>query len=96
MGGMQEHKVKQPYFIHYSDERVMAMAGLYDSWKDAEGNWLTTFTILTTNSSKKLEWYGQRNLVSDILGTTAQLVLCRCSISGWSVQLDMLLLPQAT
>lgn len=54
---MQEHKIKQPYFIHYSDERVMAMAGLYDNWKDAEGNWLTTFTILTTESSKKLQWY---------------------------------------
>ena len=54
---MQEHKIKQPYFIHYGDERVMAMAGLYDNWKDAEGNWLTTFTILTTASSEKLQWY---------------------------------------
>lgn len=55
-GCTQEHKIKQPYFIHYSDERVMAMAGLYDNWKDAEGNWLTTFTIFTTDSSKKLQW----------------------------------------
>lgn len=53
---MQEHKTKQPYYIHYTDERVMAMAGLYDNWKDAEGNWLTTFTILTTDSSKRLQW----------------------------------------
>lgn len=54
---VQEHKTKQPYYIHYTDERVMAMAGLYDNWKDAEGNWLTTFTILTTDSSKRLQWY---------------------------------------
>ena len=54
--GVQEHKIKQPYYIHYADERIMAMAGLYDNWKDAEGNWLTTFTILTTDSSKRLEW----------------------------------------
>ena len=63
-GWMQEHKVKQPYFIHYSDERVMAMAGLYDNWKDAEGNWLTTFTILTTESSKRLQWYGSTSYAS--------------------------------
>ena len=55
---VQEHKTKQPYYIHYDDERVMAMAGLYDTWKDAEGTWLTTFTILTTDSSKRLQWYG--------------------------------------
>lgn len=54
--GVQEHKIKQPYYIHYADERIMAMAGLFDNWKDAEGNWLTTFTILTTDSSKRLEW----------------------------------------
>lgn len=54
--GMQEHKVKQPYYVHYDDDRVMAMAGLYDNRKDAEGNWLTTFTILTTDSSQKLQW----------------------------------------
>ena len=54
--GVQEHKIKQPYYIRYADERIMAMAGLFDNWKDAEGNWLTTFTILTTDSSKRLEW----------------------------------------
>ena len=66
--------MKQPYFIHYSDERVMAMAGLYDNWKDAEGNWLTTFTILTTDSSKKLQWYGSAKQFSS-------LDLQRCSSS---------------
>ncbi len=52
----QEHKVKQPYYVHLAGDRVMKMAGLYDNWQDAEGNWLTTFTILTTDSSKRLQW----------------------------------------
>jgi putative SOS response-associated peptidase YedK len=53
---IQEHKTKQPYYIHLDGDRVMRMAGLYDSWQDAEGNWLTTYTILTTDSSKRLQW----------------------------------------
>ncbi|EIE23986.1 DUF159-domain-containing protein [Coccomyxa subellipsoidea C-169] len=56
----QEHKTKQPYYIHFDGDRVMRMAGLYDSWQDAEGNWLTTYTILTTDSSKRLQWLHDR------------------------------------
>lgn len=56
---VQEHKTKQPYYIHFDGDRVMRMAGLYDSWQDAEANWLTTYTILTTDSSKRLQWCAQ-------------------------------------
>ncbi|KAK9906507.1 hypothetical protein WJX75_003054 [Coccomyxa subellipsoidea] len=56
----QEHKTKQPYYIYLDGDRVMRMAGLYDSWQDAEGNWLTTYTILTTDSSKRLQWIHDR------------------------------------
>ncbi|MDT9688923.1 SOS response-associated peptidase [Streptomyces sp. P9(2023)] len=49
---------KQPYFIHPSDGRLMAMAGLYEYWRnpdvtsdDDPGAWLMTCTILTTEAT---------------------------------------------
>ncbi|MET9956500.1 SOS response-associated peptidase [Streptomyces sp. NPDC006339] len=49
---------KQPYFIRPADGRVMAMAGLYEYWRDPDvtsdddpGAWLTTCTILTTEAT---------------------------------------------
>ena len=57
MPHLQEHKTKQPYYVHLDGDPIMRMAGLYDSWQDAEGNWLYTYTILTTDSSKRLQWY---------------------------------------
>ncbi|CAM6127680.1 unnamed protein product [Calypogeia fissa] len=51
---------KQPYYVHFKDGRPLVFAGLYDSWKDEEGNVLYTFTILTTRSSKALDWLHDR------------------------------------
>ncbi|MCX5008983.1 SOS response-associated peptidase [Streptomyces sp. NBC_00638] len=49
---------KQPYFIHPQDEQVMALAGLYEYWRDPEvkqdddpAAWLITCTILTTEAT---------------------------------------------
>ncbi|MEU8456407.1 SOS response-associated peptidase [Streptomyces griseoaurantiacus] len=49
---------KQPYFIHPEDDRVMALAGLYEYWRDLAvaheddpDAWLTTCTILTTEAT---------------------------------------------
>ncbi|MFD0367685.1 SOS response-associated peptidase [Streptomyces sp. NPDC127114] len=49
---------KQPYFIHPVDGQVMAMAGLYEYWRnpdvandDDPDAWLTTCTILTTEAT---------------------------------------------
>ncbi|MEU6979375.1 MULTISPECIES: SOS response-associated peptidase [unclassified Streptomyces] len=49
---------KQPYFILPADGRVMAMAGLYEFWRDPEvadpddpAAWLTTCTIITTEAT---------------------------------------------
>jgi putative SOS response-associated peptidase YedK len=39
---------KIPYFIHLKDAELFAFAGLYDVWKDPEGNELRTYTIITT------------------------------------------------
>ncbi len=39
---------KTPYYIHLKDESLFAFAGLYDRWKDDQGNELLTYTIITT------------------------------------------------
>ncbi|MGW1540061.1 SOS response-associated peptidase [Streptomyces sp. NPDC002309] len=49
---------KQPYFIHSEDDRVMALAGLYEYWRDPDitgdddpAAWLMTCTIITTEAT---------------------------------------------
>ncbi|TMM14876.1 MAG: SOS response-associated peptidase [Actinobacteria bacterium] len=42
---------KQPYFIRAVDGQALALAGLWDSWRDAEGRWLRTCTIVTTGAN---------------------------------------------
>ncbi|MFG1378309.1 SOS response-associated peptidase [Xanthobacter autotrophicus] len=46
---------RQPFFIRRADGRPMALAGLWEGWKDpATGQWLRTFTILTTSADPML------------------------------------------
>lgn len=51
---------KQPYFIHRADGRTLAMAGLYELWRDPDADpddpaaWLWTATILTTTATDAL------------------------------------------
>ncbi len=48
---------KQPYFIHPADGQVMALAGLYEYWRDPDVEkgdpraWLMTCTIITTEAT---------------------------------------------
>ncbi len=42
---------KQPYAITLPDVSLMAFAGLWERWKKAEGEWIETFTIVTTDSN---------------------------------------------
>nr|GMD15686.1 embryonic stem cell-specific 5-hydroxymethylcytosine-binding protein [Ipomoea batatas] len=51
---------KQPYYIHFKDGRPLVFAALFDSWKNAEGEILYTFTIVTTSSSSALGWLHDR------------------------------------
>jgi putative SOS response-associated peptidase YedK len=53
--------VKQPYFIHPADGGILAMAGLYEIWRDksvedpdADEAWLWTCTVLTTSAPDDL------------------------------------------
>jgi len=47
---------KQPFYIHRTDGRSLALAGLYEFWKptdadpDDPASWLTTMTLLTTTA----------------------------------------------
>ena len=42
---------KQPYYLHLSDQRPFAMAGLFESWKPQAEHGLETFTIITTEAN---------------------------------------------
>jgi len=52
---------KQPFFIHRSDGAQLAMAGLYEFWRDESlpeddpDAWLTTYTIITTGAEPGLD-----------------------------------------
>jgi len=41
--------VKQPYCFEVNDGQLFAFAGLWEGWKDANGTWIKTCTILTTS-----------------------------------------------
>lgn len=58
--GWFEWQHKKPHYLTSSDTAVMAFAGLYEFWHDPTGptdspkQWLTTFTIITTQASERL------------------------------------------
>jgi putative SOS response-associated peptidase YedK len=45
---------KQPMFIHRRDGEPMAFAGLWAAWRDANGEWLRSCAIVTTNANNTL------------------------------------------
>lgn len=46
--------VKQPYLIKVVDQNIFAFAGIYDTWHDAHGNELWSFSIITTAANKDM------------------------------------------
>ena len=42
---------KQPWFIRRRDDRPMAMAGLWESWRAPDGQLLRSFCIITTSAN---------------------------------------------
>jgi putative SOS response-associated peptidase YedK len=44
----QKGKAKQPYCFEINDGELFAFAGSWDGWKDPNGNWIRTCSILTT------------------------------------------------
>jgi putative SOS response-associated peptidase YedK len=45
---MRTGKAKQPYCFEINDGELFAFAGLWEGWKDPNGNWKRTCSILTT------------------------------------------------
>jgi putative SOS response-associated peptidase YedK len=41
-------KTKQPYCFEVGNAQMFAFAGIWDRWKDPNGNWVKTCSILTT------------------------------------------------
>lgn len=46
--------IKYPHYITLKHGEVMSFAGLYDEWRDANGNLLMTYTIITTTPNKEM------------------------------------------
>ncbi|MBE9605859.1 SOS response-associated peptidase [Acetobacteraceae bacterium H6797] len=44
-------QAKQPYACALADGSPMFLAGLWEGWQQADGEWLRTFTIITTESA---------------------------------------------
>jgi putative SOS response-associated peptidase YedK len=47
----QQGKTKVPYYIHNNNGKLIAMAGLWESWKGKEGKIIESCTILTTEAN---------------------------------------------
>ena len=45
---------KQPYAFELTSGNTFAFAGLWDAWKDHEGHWLQSFSIVTTEANELL------------------------------------------
>ncbi|QHT65599.1 SOS response-associated peptidase [Rhodocytophaga rosea] len=48
-------KTKQPYRITLKDNGLFAFAGLWDEWKNEQGNKVRSFTIITTSPNSLME-----------------------------------------
>lgn len=48
----KQNKQKIPHFIRLKTREMFAFAGLWEEWKDAEGQERRTFTIVTTEANK--------------------------------------------
>ena len=81
---------KQPYYVHAADDRLLALAGLWEHWNRAEdGARIDTFTILTTDANTVMQGIHERMPV--MLGADA----CRTWLDAGSdpAALHALLVP---
>jgi len=45
---------KQPFYIHFPDERIFSFAGIWETWQHEGKEW-QSYTILTTTPNKEME-----------------------------------------
>jgi putative SOS response-associated peptidase YedK len=48
-------KTKQPYAFSVTDGEPFAFAGLWDVWKEPDGGWLQSYSIITTDANEIME-----------------------------------------
>jgi len=48
-------KTKQPFFVHLKNGGVFGFAGLWESWKDHDGNLIESCTIITTSANSLVQ-----------------------------------------
>lgn len=60
---MRQGKRKTPVYIQHAQRELFAFAGLWESWKDPQGAWLHTCTILTAEANARIEPIHQRMAV---------------------------------
>ena len=51
---------RTPYFIHRAGGAPLAFAGLWDGWRQPDGTWLRTCTIVTTQAAPRLRGLHER------------------------------------
>lgn len=47
-------KTRKPFAITLTDSSLFAFAGLWDAWKDPDGGWLQSFSIVTTEANETM------------------------------------------
>ena len=50
----RQGKRKTPMYIKHAQREVFAFAGLWESWKQPDGDWLNTCAILTTDANERI------------------------------------------
>ncbi len=50
----REGTQKTPMYIRHAERDIFAFAGLWESWKKPDGDWLQTCTILTTEANQSI------------------------------------------
>ena len=50
----KQGKKKTPMYIRHAERELFAFAGLWESWKQPDGAWLNTCTILTTKANESI------------------------------------------
>ena len=47
-----DNKIKKPYAFKMRDDAPFAFAGLWDAWKDPGGEWLQSYSLITTDANE--------------------------------------------
>jgi putative SOS response-associated peptidase YedK len=51
---------RTPFFIHRDNGTPLAFAGLWEAWRQPDGHWLRTCTIVTTKAAPRLQHLHER------------------------------------